>query len=107
MRYITNTFSIYRLPPEALIEVRNLSFCEASRWAHIHSVQNWVYPESNVAHLSRSLAPLSDDRENELFLEEGDEALVVAPESRRRVPKSVAELRYTWIKVREISGEAA
>ena len=107
MRYITNSFSIYRLPSEALIEVKSLSFTDAARWAHTEPVQNWIYPTSNVADLSRSFAPIADNRENELHMKEGDEALIIAPASRRRPPKSVNDLRYTWVRVREISREAA
>tara|TARA_Y100001938_G_scaffold83705_1_gene115105 strand:- start:2327 stop:2656 length:330 start_codon:yes stop_codon:yes gene_type:complete len=109
VRYILRKFPTYGLPPEALVEVKNLSFSEAARWAHAEGVVNWIDPESRASHLSRSLAPPmpAKDRKVPLILREGDEALILAPARKHDQPKSVSDLRYTWIRVREISREAS
>ena len=107
MKYILRKFPTYGLPPEALVEVKNLSFTEAARWAHTGDVINWIDPASKSSHLSRSFAPPTENRLVPLFLNEGDEALILSPADRFSEPKSVADLRYTWIKVREISREAS
>ena len=106
MRYILREFPTYGLPPEALVEVKNLSFSEAARWAHAEGVVNWIDPDSRASHLSRSFAPPMprEDRQVPLILREGDEALILAPARKHDQPRSVADLRYTWVKVREISG---
>ena len=106
MRYILRKFPTYSLPPEALVEVKNLSFSEAARWAHTEGVMNWIDPASKAAHLSRSFAPPVERKGRPLILKEGDEALILAPANRYEQPKSVGDLRYTWIRVRTISGEA-
>lgn len=107
VRYILRKFPTYGLPPEALIEVKNLSFTEAARWAHTGEVINWIDPASKSSHLSRSFAPPTEDRQVPLVLKEGDEALILSPADRFHEPKSVADLRYTWFMIREISGEAS
>ena len=105
MKYIVRKFPTYGLPPEALIEVRNLSFSEAARWSNAGNVANWIDPKARGAHLSRSFAPPmpTEERKVPLTLEEGDEARILAPANKHEQPKSVADLRYTWIRVRKIS----
>lgn len=107
MRYILRKFPTYSLPPEALIEVRNLSFSEAARWSNVTDVVNWIDPASKAAHLSRSFAPPVERKGRPLILKEGDEALILAPANRYEEPKSIGDLRYTWIRVRAISGETS
>jgi hypothetical protein len=109
VRYILRKFPTYGLPPEALVEIRNLSFSEAARWAHAEGVVNWIDPNSRASHLSRSFAPPMprEDRQVPLILREGDEALILAPARKHDQPRSVADLRYTWIRVRKISGAAS
>lgn len=107
MRYILREFPTYSLPPEALIEVRNLSFPEAARWAHTGDgpIANLINPRSAIAHLSRSFAPPMKRDARPVRLCEGDEILILAA-SRSSEPKSTGDLRYTWVRVRKISDEA-
>ena len=102
-RYIFRKFPTYRLPPEALLEVKNFSFLEAARWAHRDQVSNLIDPSSKIAELSRSLAPLHARERDPVWLQEGDELLVMAPHPRGIEPKSLGDFRWTWVRIRESS----
>ena len=102
-RYIFRKFPTYRLPPEALLDVKNLSFLEAARWAHCEPCSNLIDPSSKIAELSRSLAPLHARERDPVWLQEGDELLVITPHPRGIEPKSLGDFRFTWVRLREIS----
>lgn len=102
-RYIFRKFPTYRLPPESLLEVKNFSFLEAARWAHCELCFNLIDPGSKIAELSRSLAPLHARERDPVWLQEGDELMIMAPHPRGVEPKSLGDFRFTWVRIREIS----
>ena len=101
-RYLLRRFPTYRLPPEALVEVKNCTFLQAARWAHQADVHNLIDRNSKIADFSRSLAPLRS-RERPDFLAEGDELMIMTPHPRDVEPKSLGDFRFTWVRIREIT----
>jgi hypothetical protein len=101
-RYLLRRFPTYRLPPEALVEVKNCTFLEAARWAHKADLHNLIDRNSKIAHFSRSLAPLRP-RHRPDFLAEGDELMIMAPHPRGVEPQSLGDFRFTWVRIRELS----
>ena len=103
MKYIVDSLPTPALPHGVTVRIETSSFVQATPWSLSRpgaEVQNRIRPDSPVAFLSRSLAPLRGGDEPP-ELRRGDEVLVLTLDPALAEAKSTGDVTYTLLTLGE------